>query len=173
MPAFPAQNQAAWLLHYLFASTTSSITREESGHVQTQTAQAAREEHQMVASSPVGRLFTDPIPRCDSCGSRVLELLYCQPCGEVFLGGYKKLDPNSSNAWFLSPDYPNLDQVPDRSAWLDRKFGEYLVFWPANGRTIYRSTHAGPQWRWMRRQSQVATRRPPLTIWPPDLPSEV
>lgn len=99
---------------------------------------------------PVGRLFTDPIPRCDSCGSRVLELLYCQPCGEVFLAGYKKLDPNSPNAWFLSPDYPNLDQVPDRSASLRRTFGEYLVFWPANGRPIYRSTHAGPQWRWLR-----------------------
>ena len=98
---------------------------------------------------PVGRLFADPVPRCDSCGSRVLELLYCQPCGEVFLGGYKKLDPNSPNAWFLSPDYPNLDQVPDRSASLNRKFGEYLVFWPANGRPIYRSTHAGPQWRWL------------------------
>ena len=98
---------------------------------------------------PVGRLFTDPIPRCDSCGSRVLELLYCQPCGEVFLGGYKRLDSNSPNAWFLSPDYPYLDQVPDRSASLDRKFGEYIVFWPANGRPIYRQTHAGPQWRWM------------------------
>ena len=98
---------------------------------------------------PVGRLFTDPLPHCDSCGSRILELLYCQPCGEVFLGGYKKSDPNSSNAWFLSPDYPNLDQVPDRSASLDRKFGEYLIFWPANGRPIYRSTHAGPQWRWL------------------------
>ena len=98
---------------------------------------------------PVGRLFTDPVPRCDSCWSRVLELLYCQPCGEVFLGGYKKLDPNSPNAWFLSPDYPNLDQVPDRAASLNRKFGEYVVFWPANGRPIYRSTHAGPQWRWL------------------------
>jgi ATP-dependent helicase YprA (DUF1998 family) len=98
---------------------------------------------------PVGRLFTDPIPRCDSCGSRILELLYCQPCGEVFLGGYKKLDANSSNAWFLSPDYPNLDQVPDRSASLQRDFGDYLVFWPANGRPIFRATHAGPQWRWL------------------------
>ena len=97
---------------------------------------------------PVGRLYTDPVPRCVSCQSRVLELLYCQPCGEVFLGGYKKQDPNSSNAWFLSPDYPNLDLVPDRSASLDRKFGEYLVFWPSNGRPIYRTTHSGPQWRW-------------------------
>ena len=31
----------------------------------------------------------------------------------------------------------------------NRKFGEYAVFWPANGRPIYRSTHAGPQWRWL------------------------
>jgi len=97
---------------------------------------------------PVGRMFTDPIPRCISCGSRVLELLYCQPCGEVFLGGYKKLDSNSPNAWFLSPDYPNLDQVPDRTISLQRKFGEYIVFWPALKRQIFRSTHAGPQWRW-------------------------
>ncbi|NLX97564.1 MAG: DEAD/DEAH box helicase [Rhodopirellula sp.] len=98
---------------------------------------------------PVGRLFTDPIPRCDSCGSRVLELLYCQPCGEVFLGGYKKLDVKSANAWFLSPDYPNLDQVPDRSASLQRKFKEYLVFWPANGRRIFRSNRSGPRWIWL------------------------
>ena len=89
------------------------------------------------------------MPHCDSCGCRVLELLYCQPCGEVFLGGYKKPDPNSTNAWFLSPDYPNLDQVPDRLASLRRTFGEYLVFWPANGRPLYRRTHAGPQWRWL------------------------
>jgi len=101
------------------------------------------------ARPPVGRLFTDPIPRCESCGARVLELLYCQPCGEVFLGAYKKLDANSANAWFLSPDYPNLDQVPDRSASLQRKFGEYLVFWPANGSPIFRSNRSGPQWTWL------------------------
>jgi len=100
---------------------------------------------------PVGRLFTDPVPRCDSCGSRVLELLYCQPCGEVFLGGYKKLDDNSPNAWFLSPDFPNLNQVPDRSASLKRTFEEYLIFWPANGKSIFRSNHSGPQWRWLSR----------------------
>jgi len=100
-------------------------------------------------SPPVGRMFAEPTPRCSSCGSRVLELLYCQPCGEIFLGGYKKVDANSSNAWFLSPDYPNLDQVPDRSASLARKFGEYLVFWPANGRAIFRSNRAGPQWTWL------------------------
>lgn len=97
---------------------------------------------------PVGRLYTEPKPRCESCGSRVLELLYCQPCGEVFLAGYKKEDSQSPNNWYLSPDYPNLDQVPDRSASLSRTFGEYLVFWPANGRQLYKSNRSGPKWHW-------------------------
>ncbi|MDL5047325.1 hypothetical protein QQ054_15000 [Oscillatoria amoena NRMC-F 0135] len=97
---------------------------------------------------PVGRLYTEARPRCESCNSRVLELLYCQPCGEVLLGGYKKEDSNSPNAWYLSPDYPNLEQVPDRSASLARTFGEFLVFWPANGRHLARHNQQGPKWRW-------------------------
>jgi Lhr-like helicase len=98
--------------------------------------------------APVGRLFSEPRPRCDSCGSRVLELLYCQPCGEVFLGGYKKSDEASNNAWYLSPDYPNLERVPDKAASLSRTFGEFLVFWPADGKALFKRTHAGPKWKW-------------------------
>lgn len=36
----------------------------------------------------VGRLFGRPELACDSCGSRVLELLYCFSCGDVSLGGF-------------------------------------------------------------------------------------
>lgn len=98
---------------------------------------------------PVGRLYPEPRPRCDDCQSAVLELLYCQPCGEVLLGGFHKLDPDSPNAWFLSPDYPDLDRVPDRSASLRRIFSEYMVFWPASGRRLARVTHqTGPRWQW-------------------------
>ena len=79
----------------------------------------------------------------------MLELLYCQPCGEVLLGGFQKVDPSSPNAWFLSPDYPDLDRVPDRSASLRRISGEYTVFWPASGRRLSKITHqAGPRWQW-------------------------
>jgi DEAD/DEAH box helicase domain-containing protein len=98
--------------------------------------------------APVGRLFLEPRPRCDSCSASVLELLYCQPCGEVFLGGFHKLDSSAPNAWFLSPDYPDLERVPDRSASLARSFGEYMIFWPASGRPLAKRTHAGPAWRW-------------------------
>ena len=40
----------------------------------------------------------------------------------------------SPNAWLLSPDYPNLENVPDKAASLHWTFGEYFVFWPASGR---------------------------------------
>ncbi|TMQ06654.1 MAG: hypothetical protein E6J90_45825 [Deltaproteobacteria bacterium] len=90
----------------------------------------------------------EPRPRCECCAARVLELLYCQPCGEVFIGGYRDEDDNTNNAWFLSPDFPDLQHVPDRSASLERTHGEYLVFWPADNRPLVRSTHAGPSWRW-------------------------
>jgi DEAD/DEAH box helicase domain-containing protein len=100
------------------------------------------------APPPVGRLYVEPRPRCDDCNARVLELLYCQPCGEVFIGGYRDEDDNANNAWFLSPDFPDLERVPDRSASLERTHGEYLVFWPAGTRPLVRRTHAGPSWRW-------------------------
>lgn len=94
---------------------------------------------------PVGRLFAGPRPLCDACGQRVLELLYCQPCGEVFLGGFKKEDLNSPNSWYLSPDYPELDNVPDKGASLRRESGEYLVFWPSLGRGLVTGKSS---WHW-------------------------
>ena len=98
---------------------------------------------------PVGKLFTEPRPRCDECGARVLELLNCQLCGEVFLGGYKEEDKNTPNAWFLSPDYPQLEKLPDRASSLERISGEFMLFWPANGRQIIKSSDKNsPRWEW-------------------------
>ena len=36
----------------------------------------------------VGKLFAVSTASCDSCGSRVLEVLYCYFCGDVSLGGF-------------------------------------------------------------------------------------
>jgi DEAD/DEAH box helicase domain-containing protein len=97
---------------------------------------------------PIGRLYTEPLPRC-VCGSRVLELLYCQPCGEVFLGGFKKEVDAAPNSYFLSPDYPNLERVPDRGNSLKRTFGEYALFWPAAGKQLIHATNtARNRWEW-------------------------
>ena len=107
-------------------------------------------------SPPVGRIYSEPRPRCEHCNSAILELLYCEPCGEVFLGGYQQPDPGGTpNQWFLSPDYPNLERVPDRSASLARRFGEYRVFWPAQRKPLYPFTNPWQQdrtkgWQWRR-----------------------
>lgn len=100
----------------------------------------------------VGKLFTEPHPRCDACGSRVLELLYCQPCGDVFLGGYATDDTN--NSWHLTPDLADLANVPDRSMSLRRTCDDYLVFWPANGRPLVQ-TNAANRWRFAGEIGQV------------------
>ena len=76
---------------------------------------------------PVGRLFDRPTTTCE-CGSRVLEMLYCEPCGDIFLGGYRRL--LSPNSWSLVPDDPNIERAPDHSA-NDRNYDNYAVYWPA------------------------------------------
>lgn len=87
---------------------------------------------------PVGALHYVPSPAC-GCGSRVLELLYCEPCGEVFLGGYRG-ETGNPNQWRLTPDFPDLEQVPDRAG-AERDYNNYAVFWPAAGHTP-----ASPNW---------------------------
>jgi hypothetical protein len=78
---------------------------------------------------PVGALHHLPAPGC-GCGARVLELLYCEPCGEVFLGGYRG-ETGNPGSWRLTPDFPDLEQVPDRAG-ADRDYGNFAIFWPAS-----------------------------------------
>ncbi len=74
----------------------------------------------------VGRLYCQPQYRCE-CGARVLELLYCQTCGELFLGGHCSPDPLAP-AWYLYADLPDLERLPDRVQ-LGRNASGYLVYW--------------------------------------------
>ncbi|MFH1719877.1 MAG: DEAD/DEAH box helicase [Planctomycetota bacterium] len=78
---------------------------------------------------PVGKLYHQPILSC-VCGARVLELLVCECCGEVFYGGYRRPDPQNGGSWYLSPDHPDLETAPEMS-FLDRRYENYAVFWPS------------------------------------------
>jgi len=101
------------------------------------------------ATNPVGKLHFQPRLSCE-CGSRVLELLYCNSCGEVFLGGYRR--EGQPGSWFLSADHPDLEASPE-TAFLDRTYSNYAVFWPVP-REIGRQpltpnwTHNRLQCRW-------------------------
>ncbi|HAM32565.1 MAG TPA: helicase [Deltaproteobacteria bacterium] len=83
------------------------------------------------SAAPVGLLHHKPVLSC-ACGARVLELLVCECCGEVFLGGYRHRDELNPGVWYLSPDHPDLETAPEM-AFLDRRYDNYAVFWPANG----------------------------------------
>jgi DEAD/DEAH box helicase domain-containing protein len=81
------------------------------------------------APAPAGALHYVPTLTC-GCGSRVLELLYCEACGEIFFGGYRRETGLNPNEWYLSPDHPDLEASPDTAS-LNRDYLRYAVYWPA------------------------------------------
>ncbi|MEO3768274.1 DEAD/DEAH box helicase [Streptomyces sp. B5E4] len=81
----------------------------------------------------IGKLYSRPTPRC-SCDARVLELLYCQTCGDAFLGGYAPASAfrNAAKGHFeagLLADLPDLDSLPDAAA-MGPSAANYIVYWP-------------------------------------------
>ncbi|MEW8232444.1 MAG: DEAD/DEAH box helicase [Candidatus Thiodiazotropha endolucinida] len=98
------------------------------------TASPARQDH-----PPAGKLHYVPRLSCD-CGSRVLELLYCESCGEIFFGGYRQEGQNP-NEWLLGPEHPKLEASADAASF-ERDYNSYAIFWPA-GQNM---SPASPQW---------------------------
>ena len=92
------------------------------------------------APTPAGMLHYLPTLTC-GCGSRVLELLYCEACGDIFFGGYRRDTGLNPNEWYLSPDHPNLEASPDMAS-MDRDYLRYAVYWPGAGG----ATPTSPQW---------------------------
>jgi Lhr-like helicase len=78
----------------------------------------------------IGKLFPRPRYRCE-CGGRVLDLLYCQNCGDLFLGGFRISDPLSPELkQYLTPDSPELDLLPDRGL-TSKTADSYTIYWPS------------------------------------------
>ncbi len=78
----------------------------------------------------VGRLFSEPATRC-TCGARVLELLYCQNCGDLMLGGFVPSGATQSDSVraMMLADVPELAKLPDQVS-LERTADNFLVYWP-------------------------------------------
>lgn len=83
----------------------------------------------------VGRIYTRPLFACP-CGGRVLELLYCEACGEVMLGGYLTSE-NSRDS--LVSSVTALEDMPDRAS-IERTGRNYRVYWPTARAPVV------PQW---------------------------
>ena len=78
--------------------------------------------------TPIGKLFANRRVLCDECGSRVMELLTCETCGDIFLGGYKQKISEDAQGWYLSGDYQDLSGLPEKGI-RDRSYDTYAVFW--------------------------------------------
>jgi DEAD/DEAH box helicase domain-containing protein len=74
---------------------------------------------------PIGALYGTSRLTCD-CGARLLDLLLCRSCGEVFLGGYWRGD---TKGIVMGPDQPDLEGLPDKYV-LHRDAASYKVLWP-------------------------------------------
>lgn len=78
----------------------------------------------------IGRLFRSPTPFC-GCGARVLELLYCDQCGDESLGGIVVAEEDSSGApsWYLSAE--EAEFPPVQQAMVNRRlYGSYMWYRP-------------------------------------------
>lgn len=94
----------------------------------------------------IGRLYDRPRHRCD-CGARVLRLLYCQSCGDLFLGGY--LAPPvedggrlSDRDRYLVAELGNLDALPDQARVTESAL-DFALLWP---RHVPAEEIGTPQW---------------------------
>lgn len=66
----------------------------------------------------------------DKC--KVLELLRCETCGELFIGGNRK---NINESTYLTLNYPNLNKIPNTSPTpmvQNKSYADYALFWPTN-----------------------------------------
>ncbi len=82
-------------------------------------------------SHRIGRLFDIPTSTCSSCGSRVLELLYCFECGDVSLGGFVvgQLGQEDGGGVVLGSTPVEIPALEARPVFR-RTIGEYVWFWP-------------------------------------------
>jgi Lhr-like helicase len=74
---------------------------------------------------PLGKLYSRPRLSCE-CGARVLDVLLCSGCGEVFFGGYRG---EEDDGCYLVHDQPEFDSIRPHS--LRRTHDRYAVFWPS------------------------------------------
>lgn len=74
----------------------------------------------------VGRLYSRPRLLCE-CGARVLDLLVCSYCGDVYFGGYRSHDGDQVT---LVHEQPILELLPMDDPG-KKLFSQYAVFWPS------------------------------------------
>lgn len=104
------------------------------------------EQQWMSRERRIGRLYAKPILTCESCGSRVLELLYCQTCGEPYLGGFSPSLNEDAQGYLFSSDTETPSGQPILVS--HRTYGRFVWYWPKQLPSGMRDqwTHGTPDW---------------------------
>jgi DEAD/DEAH box helicase domain-containing protein len=98
---------------------------------------------------PIGKLYANSRILCENLADphRVLETLYCEQCGVVFVGG-SRLTLRDNTGWELLATDPDVEGIPDRQAarFVDRRnYAEFAVFWSAQQTPLHQDAQG--QWR--------------------------
>ncbi|MGV0876456.1 DEAD/DEAH box helicase [Martelella sp. FLE1502] len=88
----------------------------------------------------------------DAIPSRLFEMLYCEACGDLYLGGKRgDTQRGSSRRVSLLPAPQELEKLPESSGSLrfeDANFGEFALFWPGTSEPET-EIKAGSPYRWL------------------------
>jgi len=115
------------------------------GEAQRRVDAEARRARPPTERPTVGALYEEHRLACD-CGARVLDLIVCEVCGDVFLGGYKSPLRNGGGH-VLTADQPDLEGIPDRVT-LGRRYGQYAVLWPLQSGDHWDTKPIDHEWEW-------------------------
>lgn len=77
---------------------------------------------------------------------KVLELLRCENCGQLFIGGNRKMEDDGSIS--LTLNFPNLEQIPNFNPTpmvQNKNYLEYAIFWPKDLKTQIQLTNGNAQ----------------------------
>lgn len=113
---------------------------------------------------PIGALHAEHRLTC-TCGGRVMDLIVCEICGDVFLGGYRSVTSvEDRDVEILTADLPDIADMPGR-VFSSQTYGKYAVFWPTerNGSEVEpadkRFDHNGIGRSWVPARLDVASGR--------------
>lgn len=128
--------------------------------------QATINDHE---ASPARNLSYEPQEVGPNNG-KVLELLRCECCGELFIGGNRKTDQQEKTKTYLTLNYPSLETIPNFNPTpmvQNKSFEDYALFWPSHikkeeiglpegydhltmlnsNETSFEKTHSRAKWR--------------------------
>jgi len=86
----------------------------------------------------IGEILFHPEEVSSNGQHKVLELLRCECCGELFIGG-NRFDDKKQGLVGLSLNSPQIDRIPNMNAtpMVQRKnIDEYAIFWPSDGKAL-------------------------------------